>query len=1253
MKTYCRVCWNAVCLLLMTAGSLHGATRVAVVTTGGRDAAGNVALLVEARLAEGNNVEVLDRTEIDRVLAEQRLSLVGGVAAEQAVKAGRLLKCDLLIVIEQTPDLVKPAARGATGGNATATGTEIPARPKSATGGVQNKDGPQEKGVRSAERPDYGRPAAPSAGASAGPPVDAKPLLSLIAFDTATGLRLWDEALPSDTLDESVTTAVSGVQRAVRKQQRNVAVRDSNEKNPSPPAPLPARPGRGESTKGDPVESLKLVSLVGARNAELPRSFDSLCDSVSSLLERRLVSSSNIGLLERSHLKHLNEEQALIGEETAARILSATVLIDLQFEKAGRSIRAKALLTDSNGREVGTVSVDERELDAKTIQLLADRVLAALHAAPTRDNATTPNEAASDEALAARRSRESDRYLREARLMESFRQPDRALRAAESAALLDPRPERRAWLAKLLFNEARRELGRAYAAVRPPNSVSPIENDQERPRAPIANDLLRRALSIGGRALDLVLEFAPVCEGDGRLVLYGEPAMDQVEEPLAAYIGLITMCAPASREDALLAQSTSQQQAAVRRQLDLLAAWHAATLRDPEKLQGYASVVHNRCFPYSPNWLREVIPGERDEFERISAEQLGLWWWAAQRHDAALGIWGKILVHDLSVRSWPERASRDAIRLTLDDMARHSQPQIRWNARLALLRLDWFGVKQSTVEHLTAFQRFRRAVEAEMAAPRFRRDFDTRSAGYEVLQAGLESMTVGLPFVEQADEWLDVCHDMLDRDEVHLPLVKETLRYRLRMKDLDQRPFLIELDRAVTMTRPGSAVLVLRKSSLETTHADLERIREELLTERLELFREVASRDVEVRKLYDLTPEYSRNTGGLGAGLLCRLVVDGNRLYAAVLKNKRGNATLEAIMITLSDGALTVLGEVDLGFLNGGTESTKLLPAVCLTDDSFVVAHRTLGLFRFSRTGGGVVGRFLAQAEFPSQAVESLAYLDGRFYAGLEGGFLVEFGRDEAACRVIASSRRKEKQSGLDDRPVYAIERLATDAERHRLLFATSIPWNATGERTPPELWEYRPATGTARRLLAILQGGLLDPMGPLHNGHLLLRGGGWTIDFDAARDTAFGMTTYRVPYAEPMPLTVRTAQYPKGHAARLGDAYWSQLSTGRGSGNIHFTGAATFARLRFDPRPSDPEGPPGTAPSENSSTPRPASPPRLQEDLVRIAVDPLPPHAYASIWLLEPTGDGRLLWSDHRRLWLLTPKRPANDESPSPNDRR
>ena len=1240
MKTYCRVWLSTACLLLIAAGSGEGATRVAVVTTGGKTAAGDVAVFVETRLAEGNSVEVLDRTEIDRVLAEQRLSLQAGVAADQAVRAGRLLKCDLLVVIEQTPDFVKPAARRASGENAAQP--EIPSRPKPATGtqnkgDVHNKDGAPNENVRSAERPDYGSPTAPSVGKPAGSPVDAKPLLSLIAFDAATGLRLWDEALPGDTLDESVAAAVSGARQAVRKQQRNLAVGDLNQQ-------------RG------PVEPLKLVSLVGARNAELPRSFDSLCDSVSSLLERRLVSSANIGVLERSHLKHLNEEQALIGEATAARVLAATVLIDLQFEKAGRSLRVKALLTDANGREVGTVSVDERELDAKTIQLLADRVLVALHAAPVRDNETTPKEAASDEALAAQRSRESDRFYREARLMQSFKHPDRALRSAESAVLLDPRPDRRALLARLLFEEATRELGPAYAAARPPSDISPFENIFERPPVPIANDLLRRAASLGGRALDLVLEFKPVIGEESPDGPFGERTLQQVEQPLTSYISLMLHCVPASPEGTLVEQVRSQHQAAIRRQLGLLEAWHEGIRREPQLFIAYSFVMWMRCFQHSPNPLREVMPTDIPEFERLSARHLSQWWEMASQAGDEHFKFVPVVVPDLARRRWPEADSRDAILPTLEAMARHERPVFRWYARLALLKLDWLDVKQYTVDHIAAFQQFRRDIESEMAAPRHAKDAATRRIGYEVLTAGLESMANGAPFVEQADEWLDVCHNMLERGEIFPGLLHAAQHYRLRFGNrLDQQPFLDELDRAVKLARPTGGGVVLLQSSSRNDLANLERLREHLLHQRPELSRRLNadSLEVDVRTLLDLPRENPRDQKSWRMAMLCRWIVEGDCLYGAVLKSERGQARIEAITVTLPDGLVSVLGSTELGFLNGGTESVKLIPAVCLTDDAFVVAHRTLGLFAFARNGSGTVNRLAAHVEFPSKGIESLAHLDGRFYAGLEGGYLVEFKQHEADCRVIASSRRKEKLSSLDDRAVFTIERLAVDAERHRLLFVAATPPGATGERPPAEFWEYRLDAEAPRRLIAITDRGVIGTNELLFGDHLLLQGVGWMIDFNARTDVALGISNHKFDYANPMPMSIRTDIIPYRPAVRLADAYWSVTDFGTGPGEVRFNGTATFSRVRFDPPPQRNAGSytntatTSDVATEPPPTPKVTSPSHLKEERIRIVVDPLPAKAKREDWLLEPFGNDRLLWSDHHRLWLLALKKPANDESP------
>jgi hypothetical protein len=64
---------------------------------------GTIAALTEARLSE-QNVQLVDRQSIDRLLAEQYLSKTGLVDAEHAVSTGKLLSADLLAFISPSPD---------------------------------------------------------------------------------------------------------------------------------------------------------------------------------------------------------------------------------------------------------------------------------------------------------------------------------------------------------------------------------------------------------------------------------------------------------------------------------------------------------------------------------------------------------------------------------------------------------------------------------------------------------------------------------------------------------------------------------------------------------------------------------------------------------------------------------------------------------------------------------------------------------------------------------------------------------------------------------------------------------------------------------------------------------------------------------------------------------------------------------------------------------------------------------------------
>jgi len=102
--------------------------------------------------------------------------------------------------------------------------------------------------------------------------VEASPSLGLVVFDAKSGVRYADSAL----LASNTVSAASALAAAVR-----------------------AAVVKSHLTSQD----LHTIGLLSVRNADLPRQFDSICDSVGLLLERELTASPGIAVLERRRLE--------------------------------------------------------------------------------------------------------------------------------------------------------------------------------------------------------------------------------------------------------------------------------------------------------------------------------------------------------------------------------------------------------------------------------------------------------------------------------------------------------------------------------------------------------------------------------------------------------------------------------------------------------------------------------------------------------------------------------------------------------------------------------------------------------------------------------------------------------------------------------------------------------------------------------------------------------------------------------------
>jgi len=241
---------------------LAGDPRVAVMPSGD-EKAGAIVELMQAELAQRDDVILLERKEIDKVLAEHRLQFDGLLSMNDALKVGALLGCDIFAELH-----VEPADGG---------GAEI---------------------------------------------------TSLVAFDSLTGIRLYDGALAIGRgLDDRAKEAVRALSSGLMKWKGNGTV---------------------------PVG--RTLSIVSIRHVGLPDSLKHLPESLALLLERRLVNTTDIAIVERKRLAWINKESTLTGLRRD-RLLASCVLVDLEVSKGATldAVTVNALLTDGTGQPLGQV----------------------------------------------------------------------------------------------------------------------------------------------------------------------------------------------------------------------------------------------------------------------------------------------------------------------------------------------------------------------------------------------------------------------------------------------------------------------------------------------------------------------------------------------------------------------------------------------------------------------------------------------------------------------------------------------------------------------------------------------------------------------------------------------------------------------------------------------------------------------------------------------------------------------------------
>jgi hypothetical protein len=175
-------------------------------------------------------------------------------------------------------------------------------------------------------------------GSTTGPPS-----FGLVIFDAKNGVRYADSALVASNAVSAASATAVAIRAAVAKAHRS-------------------------------PQDLHTVGLLRVRNADLPRQFDSLCDSVGLLLERELTASPGIAVLERRRLEQVNKERGLPTSAEGNRLLTSLRMIELDIGRDGAGLRGTLALVGADGAPTNRITASVPTHNPATLaHLLADK----------------------------------------------------------------------------------------------------------------------------------------------------------------------------------------------------------------------------------------------------------------------------------------------------------------------------------------------------------------------------------------------------------------------------------------------------------------------------------------------------------------------------------------------------------------------------------------------------------------------------------------------------------------------------------------------------------------------------------------------------------------------------------------------------------------------------------------------------------------------------------------------------------------
>lgn len=935
------------------AGTVSGGpTRVALVPSSGDAHVGAIVALAEAELAQGGEVQLVERQQVDRIIGEQQLSLSGLMDADQAIKAGRVLSAQLIASIE--------AGKGSAS-------------------------------------------------------------LALVVFDASTGVRLWDETIAAAGDAERAEKIVRLVVAAAIKRQH--------------------------------LNTLRTVCLLAVRNADLPRGMDGFCDAVGQLLERNLVRSTGIVLLERSRLELVTRERALAEDAASRQLLASLVVVSVDVARQEQGLRAVAMLTDGSGKSLGTVTATAAGQDAGAL-------VAALVAGVARDRNVPAPAGAAD--LAA----EAARFNAEAEFRISHTDFLRAVPAAEAAHALDPGSARdAATLAEALLASARvvghgRPPGAAAGLVPPPEQAAPLAARGA------------RALAEAGKRFD-------AAAADERAAV--DPILGEATDELCQCLIWSLVPKPNGPPGANVRadEFVSAARADLRRYLLDRDASRFASVHDAKTFDDYSKDFPQllgdlewACAADAGQWMADLLSLSRRwlaAHERFSGaysapvtsalEAIALGWAFEQhRFVQVFAFEQRLLRWDLSARDC------QLLGELADAIAAKPHPAMRAFADACRLAIGVAKVQGKPDLMKDEVGRYLETVERQIASPQLRGRPDLRKLLYHLAM--------------RADTFLDktpwdghyskaLFNFMLARHEVYWPIVQGRTgrKYKAPATDAEKAEAMAVQQRIIAvLDLPDCEVFPPQdKDSLRSACVNTIRLmnRSRKWSDQYDHVTAIAPW-TERRPLVDVFDAKD------GLQWVMAPAVWGDVIYAAGVYRKAGERSARVALLTIPiDGAPMKTGEalpVSFELYKEGSAElldstpTQMIMGSCVGGGYYCAATRREGLLLFP-LDGGTPKRIDEQSGLPTPATRSVAILDGMLYAGLgleqKEGYLIRYDFRTGAIDIPAASRRAERRSPFDDGSPPEMHFLVPDPPRHRLL---AMIYRPEDQPALSGLWEYKPA---------------------------------------------------------------------------------------------------------------------------------------------------------------------------------------------------